>query len=79
MPARVTVRYWAGAKRAAGRAQEPFEVDTLADLRAALRARPALAAVSEVAAFLVDGVQAPDDTPLRDDAEVDVLPPFAGG
>ncbi|WP_375500745.1 MoaD/ThiS family protein [uncultured Jatrophihabitans sp.] len=79
MPARVTVRYWAGAKRAAGRAEEPFEVSTLADLRAALRARPALAAVSEVASFLVDGARASDATALRDGAEVDVLPPFAGG
>src|SRR5947209_19987222 len=79
MPARVTVRYWAGAKRAAGRAEEDFELDTLADLRAALHARPELAAVSGIASFLVDGTQVPDSTPLRDGAHVDVLPPFAGG
>lgn len=79
MPARVTVRYWAGAKRAAGRPEESFEVETLGDVRAALRARPELAAVSEVAALLVDGAQAADTTVLRDGAQVDVLPPFAGG
>jgi molybdopterin converting factor small subunit len=54
-------------------------VATVAQLRAELGARPALAAMSEVAAFLVDGVQAGDSTPLPDGAEVDVLPPFAGG
>ena len=79
MPARVTVRYWAGAKRAAGRAEESLEVETLADVRAALASRPELAAVSRVAALLVDGAQLPDSVPLRDGAEVDVLPPFAGG
>ena len=38
-----------------------------------------MAAVSRVASFLVDGVQAGDTTRLYDGAEVDVLPPFAGG
>ena len=79
MAARVLVRYWAGAKRAAGRAEESFEISTLADLRAALLARPELAAVGRVASFLVDGARSPDTAPLRDGAEVDVLPPFAGG
>ena len=79
MPARVVVRYWAGAKRAAGRAEEPFEISTLADLRAALQSRPELAAVGGVASFLVDGARSSDAAPLRDGAEIDVLPPFAGG
>ncbi len=75
----VTVRYWAGAKRAAGRAEEGFDVSTLAELRALLGARPELAAVSEVASFLVDGVRTADNVPLAVGAHVDVLPPFAGG
>ena len=79
MATRITVRYWAGAKRAAGRAEEPFEVSTLHELRAALRARPELSTVSEVASFLVDGARVADTATLSDGAEVDVLPPFAGG
>lgn len=75
----VTVRYWAGAQRAAGVAHETLAVDTVAELRALLAQRPALARVSVVASILVDGQQAGDSTPLPDGAEVDVLPPFAGG
>jgi FMN reductase len=48
-------------------------------LRAQLAARPELRAVCAVASFLVDGQQAGDSTVLRPGAEVDVLPPFAGG
>jgi molybdopterin converting factor small subunit len=77
--AEVTVRYWAGAARAAGTDSEVLQVDTVAELRALLSARPALAAVSRVASFLVDGAQAGDAAPLPAGAVVDVLPPFAGG
>jgi sulfur-carrier protein len=79
VPATVTVRYWAGAKRAAGVEKETLAAGTLAELRALLAARPELAKVSAVASFLVDGRQAGENTVLRDGAEVDVLPPFAGG
>ncbi|MGH8860828.1 MAG: NAD(P)H-dependent oxidoreductase, partial [Jatrophihabitantaceae bacterium] len=75
----VTVRYWAGAQRAAGRETEPVTAATLGELRAALAARPALRQVCAVASFLVDGRQASDSTALREGVEVDVLPPFAGG
>ena len=78
MPA-VTVRYWAGAQRAAGRERETLHVGTLGELRSALAGRPELARVAAVASYLVDGQRAGDDTALRDGAEVDVLPPFAGG
>ena len=77
--AAVVVRYWAGAARAAGRDTEAVEADSIADLRAQLSARDALAKVIRVASFLVDGQQARDTTALRDGTEVDVLPPFAGG
>ena len=79
MPAAITVRYWAGARRAAGRESEKLSAATVGELRATLRARPTLGRVAEVASFLVDGQQAGEHTVLRDGAEVDVLPPFAGG
>jgi molybdopterin synthase sulfur carrier subunit len=79
MPATVTVRYWAGAKRAAGMASETVSADTVGELRDLLEARPELAKVAAVASFLVDGQQAGETTSLRDGGEVDVLPPFAGG
>jgi molybdopterin converting factor small subunit len=79
VPATVTVRYWAGAQRAAGIEQETLSAATIGELRGLLAGRPALARVSEVASFLVDGQQAADTTSLHDGAQVDVLPPFAGG
>jgi molybdopterin converting factor small subunit len=75
----VTVRYWAGAKRAAGIDEESLAARTIGDLRAVLAARPELTKVAAVASFLVDGQQAGEDAVLHDGAEVDVLPPFAGG
>ena len=77
--ATVQVRYWAGAQRAAGRESETLEAATVAELRGLLAGRPELARISAVASFLVDGQQAGDTTALHDGAEVDVLPPFAGG
>jgi molybdopterin synthase sulfur carrier subunit len=79
VPAAVTVRYWAGAARAAGTQTETLAAATVGELRMLLRQRPALAKVSEVASFLLDGQQAGDATELHDGAQVDVLPPFAGG
>lgn len=75
----MTVRYWAGAQRAAGRERETLTAATVGELRAQLRGRPELAAVAAVSSFLVDGQRAGDDAALVDGAEVDVLPPFAGG
>ena len=75
----MTVRYWAGAKRAAGVEKESVTAGTIAELRALLAARPELTKVAAVASFLVDGRQAREKTVLRDGVEVDVLPPFAGG
>lgn len=79
MPATVTVRYWAGAKRAAGVEKESLTAETIAELRELLAARPELTKVAAVASFLIDGQQAGEGTVLPDGAEVDVLPPFAGG
>ena len=79
MGAEITVRYWAGARRAAGLDAETLHADTLGGLRAVLASRPELAKISEVASFLVDGAQAGEATELYPGAVVDVLPPFAGG
>ena len=79
MPAAVTVRYWAGAQRAAGVESESLTAATVGELRRLLGERPALARIAQVASFLVEGQQAGDTTRLFDGAEVDVLPPFAGG
>lgn len=79
MAATITVRFWAGAQRAAGRAEEALDADTVGELRALLAARPALAPICEVASFLVDGQLSGDATRLSAGDEVDVLPPFAGG
>ena len=75
----VLVRFWAGARRAAGHEQEVVAAATVGQLREQLAARPALAGVAAVASFLVDGQQAGETTPLSSGSEVDVLPPFAGG
>lgn len=79
MSVEVCVRFWAGAQRAAGRAEERLAADTVGELRDALSGRAELAKVCAVASFLVDGRQAGDTTRLHAGAVVDVLPPFAGG
>jgi molybdopterin synthase sulfur carrier subunit len=79
MAALVTVRYWAGARRAAGRESEQLHAEDLADLLAQLSARASLAPVIAASAVLVNAVTADPAQPLHDGAVVDVLPPFAGG
>jgi molybdopterin synthase sulfur carrier subunit len=75
----VTVRYWAGARRAAGLECEQLHAADVADLLAQLSARAALAPVIAASAVLVDAVAAGPSQSLHDGAVVDVLPPFAGG
>ena len=79
--ARVTVRYWAAAKAAAGTAEEHLEATTLAELieRAGALHGPALGAVLARCAFLIDGVRGHPDDELTMGATVEALPPFAGG
>jgi molybdopterin synthase sulfur carrier subunit len=74
-----TVRFWAGARRAAGADVVTIDAATVKELRSELATRPELTAVVQVATFLVDGVQADDLTSLPAGSLVDVLPPFAGG
>jgi sulfur-carrier protein len=78
----VTVRYFAGARAAAGVASERREAATLAELLAQLAAAHGerLAKVLAACSFLVDGTSTRDHgRSLSPDAVVDVLPPFAGG
>ncbi|MFG1838269.1 MoaD/ThiS family protein [Micromonospora sp. NPDC049175] len=82
-PTPLTVRYFAGARAAAGHAEEVLPAGrSLDDLSAELVRRHGdrLAAVLRVASFLVNGVTCHDrEAPLPAGATIDVLPPFAGG
>ncbi|MFI6129969.1 MoaD/ThiS family protein [Micromonospora sp. NPDC051141] len=79
----LTVRYFAGARAAAGRAEETASAgrsldELLDDL--SVRHGDRLAVVLKAASFLVDGVACHDrQAPLPAGVTVDVLPPFAGG
>ena len=78
----VEVRYFAGARAAAGRSSENIAADSLDDLTAILAQRHGerLAMVLKAASFLVDGLTCHDrQAALPAGATVDVLPPFAGG
>lgn len=78
----VTVRYYAGARAAAGVTEEKVDAADLPDLRTALGDRHGepLTRVLAASSLLVDGVAVSDDAAgLPVDATVEVLPPFAGG
>jgi sulfur-carrier protein len=85
--ARVTIRYWAAAKEAAGVAEETVEAVTLSDaLNTAVASRKQdnrLATVLERSSFLVNadpvGHAAKESIMLDDGSMIEVLPPFAGG
>ncbi len=80
----ILVRYFAGARAAAGADEERVEVadaaavDDLAGLLAQ-RHGPALARVLASSTFLVDEVPGDRRRSLAGARQVDVLPPFAGG
>ncbi|MBV8542464.1 MAG: MoaD/ThiS family protein [Pseudonocardiales bacterium] len=81
----VTVRYFAAARAAAGLPSENVDIGdgaTVADALDAVAARhgETLRKVLAACSFLLDSVVVRDRaTPLRPGAELDVLPPFAGG
>jgi sulfur-carrier protein len=85
--AKVTIRYWAAAKEAAGLPEESLEAISLADaLNAAVARRTSAARLREIFArssFLIDadpvGRVAKESIMLDDGAVIEVLPPFAGG
>ena len=75
----ITVRYFAGARAAAGVcAAELIGGISIAELT--VDAGPELAKVLSASSFLVDGVAWRDrDAAIPDGCTLDVLPPFAGG
>lgn len=77
----VTVRYWAGARAAAGVEQdEVADVVTVGAALAAVTAlHPALEPVAAVSTLLLDGRAVDRSAALADGALLEVLPPFAGG
>ena len=78
----VTVRYFAGARAAAGVDTESREAGSLDQLVGQIVADHGdrLERVLTACSFLVDGTQTRDRaTVLSPGAVVDVLPPFAGG
>jgi sulfur-carrier protein len=81
----VTVRYFAGARVAAGVADERVplsEGGTVADVLAVISARhgPPLTRVLEASSLLLDEIAVRDRSqPAPVGATLDVLPPFAGG
>jgi sulfur-carrier protein len=85
--AKVTIRYWAAAKEAAGVAEESVDADTLSELLntvvAGRKPDGRLASVLARSSFLVNadpvGRAARESIVLDDGAVVEVLPPFAGG
>jgi sulfur-carrier protein len=76
----VTLRYWAGARAAAGVEHESRAGATVgAVLDAAVDAHPGLRAVIPVSSILLEGRPAGRDVVVPDGAVLEVLPPFAGG
>jgi molybdopterin converting factor small subunit len=78
----IQVRYFAAAAEAAGTAQESFDAATRGGLVAQMvdRHGAGLARVLARCSLLADGRRlAADDDPVAPGAQVDVLPPFAGG
>jgi sulfur-carrier protein len=84
---KVTIRYWAAAKEAAGVAEESVEALTLRDaLNTAVASRKPdkrLELVIARSSFLVNadpvGRAARESIVLDEGAVIEVLPPFAGG
>ena len=78
----MTVRYFAGARAAAGVETETRDAGTLQELVGQIVESHGerLERVLTACSFLVDGTQTRDRaTALSPGAVVDVLPPFAGG
>lgn len=75
-----TVRYWAGAKAAAGVETEVVDASTVGSaLELVTAARPALASVLPHCALLVDGRRVGREESVAANGVIEVLPPFAGG
>jgi molybdopterin converting factor small subunit len=77
---KVTIRYWASARAAAGCDSESFTGHHVGEvLAAASAAHTGLASVLQVSTILRDGLPVARSEPLSQGAILEVLPPFAGG
>jgi sulfur-carrier protein len=78
--AAVTVRYWAGARAAAGADSDQVRAASVAEAISQVNVlHPGLAQVTAVCSLLLDGRPAAPDQPLVEGSVLEVLPPFAGG
>jgi molybdopterin converting factor small subunit len=80
----VSLHYWAGAKAAAGTAEETVEAPSVRRaLELVAATRPGrFGRVLSACSLLIDGRAAHEkdlDRPLEGPVRVEVLPPFAGG
>ena len=81
----LTIRYYAAAAAAAGVEEERVDVPGPATVRSLLDSRSQrfgaeFATVLQRCSYLLDEVAVHDlDSPLHPGAQLDVLPPFAGG
>jgi molybdopterin converting factor small subunit len=77
-----TVRYFAGARAAAGTASETVDATSVLELLRAIEERHGerLSKILGACSLLVDGLSCREpSTALSDRSTIDVLPPFAGG
>jgi molybdopterin synthase sulfur carrier subunit len=78
--ANVTVRYWAGARAAAGTDSDSVQAATVGEAIARVNAlHPGLDSVTQVSSVLLDGHPALPHQRVGEAAVLEVLPPFAGG
>jgi molybdopterin converting factor small subunit len=76
----VTIRYFAAARSAAGESTATAEAGSVGDLVSTVSSgRPELARVLSICTFLLDGERVDLSAQLEPGAQVDALPPFAGG
>lgn len=77
----VTLRYWAGARAAAGVPEETLESGPSVGevLDTAVAAHPGLRDVVSVCSVLLDGRAVGREVEVGPDSVLEVLPPFAGG
>jgi molybdopterin synthase sulfur carrier subunit len=78
----LTVRYFASARAAAGLDEEDVTANNVAEALLAIRARHGerLARILDVSSLLLDGQVLREPHPeVGARAQLDVLPPFAGG
>jgi molybdopterin converting factor small subunit len=81
----VSLHYWAGAKAAAGVAEEAIEAQSVGEairLASQRRSDPRFDRIIKVSSVLIDGRVAHQEDleqQLSQAVQVEVLPPFAGG